>query len=59
MWGLRNLCEGNDAVQQAIVDLQPVAPVQNPELKQMGLQVQLNPATGKFSVVNSAGVGRS
>ena len=59
MWGLRNLCEGNDSVQQAILDLQPVAPVQDPQLRQMGLQVELNPATGKLSVVTSTDVSRS
>ena len=51
LWGLRNLCEGNDAVQQAIMDLHPVAAVQSPELDQMGLQVQLDSNSGKVCVV--------
>lgn len=51
MWGLRNLCEGNEAVQQAILDLQPVAAVQTPEMAQMGLAVQLDSKSGKFQVV--------
>lgn len=51
LWGVRNLCQGNDAVQQAILDLHPVAPVQSPELSQMGLQVEMDSASGRFSVV--------
>lgn len=50
LWGVRNMCMGNEAVQRAIMDLQPVAPLQNPDLAQMGLQVQLDPASGKWSV---------
>jgi ataxin-10 len=53
LWGVRNMCEGNDAVQQAVLDLQPVSPVQSPELSQMGLQVQLDTSSGKFHLVST------
>ena len=58
LWGVRNMCTGNEAVQQAILELQPVAPLQNPDPMHLGLQVQMDPATGKFSVVKQADARR-
>lgn len=57
LWGVRNMCEGNEAVQRAVVELQPLAPWQSPELAQMGLQVQLDTASGKFSLVSQPKAG--
>ena len=50
LWGIRNMCECNEAVQRAIIDLQPVAPMQSPDLLQMGIQVEMDATSGKFSV---------
>lgn len=58
LWGVRNMCMGNEPVQRAILELQPVAPLQNPDLMHLGLQVQMDSATGKFSVVKQGDASR-
>ena len=50
LWGIRNLCEGSQAAQAAIQELQPQAPVSSPELQQLGMRVVLDRATGRFSL---------
>lgn len=57
LWGIRNLCEGNEAVQQAIVDLQPLSPVLSPDLHSMGITVEMDAANGKVSIVRQAQTG--
>jgi ataxin-10 len=51
LWGVRNMCEGNADVQAAIAELQPRAPVASPELDALNMRVELDQATGKFSLV--------
>ena len=51
LWGVRNMCEGNAAAQAAIAELQPQAPVTSPELQELNMRVELDQASGKFSVV--------
>ena len=57
LWGIRNLCEDNRAVQQAIVDLQPISPVLAPDLNSMGIEVELDAANGRMSLVRQGESG--
>ena len=57
LWGIRNLCEENEAVQQAIVDLQPISPVLAPDLQSMGIEVEMDAANGKLSIVRQGQTG--
>lgn len=57
LWGIRNLCQGNEAVKQAIVDLQPISPVLSPDLHSMGIEVEMDAANGKMSIVRQAHTG--
>lgn len=57
LWGIRNLCEDNRAVQQAIVDLQPVSPVLSPDLDSMGIKVEMDAANGRMSLVRQGETG--
>mmetsp|Transcript_53119 Transcript_53119/g.168630 ORF Transcript_53119/g.168630 Transcript_53119/m.168630 type:complete len:224 (+) Transcript_53119:2031-2702(+) len=42
LWGVRNMCEGNDAIQQSIRDLQVVGAKQNEDLAAAGLRVEMD-----------------
>ena len=57
LWGIRNLCENNKAVQQAIVDLQPISPILGPDLSSMGIEVEMDATNGKMSIVRQAQTG--
>ena len=52
LWGIRNLCEGNTSIQKQIDELQVIGTVDSPELQQAGVQVQLDPATGKLKLID-------
>lgn len=47
LWGIRNLCEGNDAVQESIKDLQALQVSASPELQGLGFHVEMDTASGK------------
>ena len=51
LWAVRNLCEGNEAVQESINSLRAGSPVNSPELQAKGLQIQLDSKTGKPRLV--------
>lgn len=45
---IRNLCEGNVLNQQFIESLQPQQVLQDPELLAKGIQIEMDPLSGKF-----------
>lgn len=45
---IRNLCEGNIQNQQFIESLQPQQVLQDPELLAKGIQIEIDPLSGKF-----------
>ena len=55
LWSVRNLCSGNERVQDHIAALAPVEAVQSPELTRMGMEVRLDQATHKLQLVPVAG----
>ena len=57
LWGMRNLCEGSQAAQAAVQELQPQAPASSPELQQLGMRVVLDRATGSFSLSPDSSAG--
>ena len=57
LWGIRNLCEDNEAVQQAILDLQPISPILGPDLHSMGIEVEMDAANGRLSIVRQSQTG--
>ncbi len=57
LWGIRNLCEDNEAVQQAILDLQPISPILGPDLQSMGIEVEMDAANGRLSIVRQNQTG--
>ncbi|KXZ42852.1 hypothetical protein GPECTOR_114g303 [Gonium pectorale] len=50
LWGVRNMCEGNEEVQRRIAGLELQTSVQTPELQKLGLRLDLDKATGKLKV---------
>ena len=52
LWGVRNLCEGNAAVQQDLAQLKATSVVDSRELEQAGLRLQIDHATGKVKAVD-------
>lgn len=52
LWGMRNLCEGNEAIQQDLAQLKAQSLVDNQELEQAGIQLQIDHVTGKVRVVS-------
>ena len=54
MLAVRNLCEGNPAIQSEISQLQAVSAVDTEELRQAGMQASINAATGKVEVQQRA-----
>ena len=53
LWAVRNLCEGNEAIQDSINSLRACSPVDSPELQAKGLQIELDSKTGKPRLVAS------
>ncbi|CAM6014475.1 unnamed protein product [Sphagnum balticum] len=52
LWAIRNLLEGNPRNQHEFADLEAKASVANPELRDIGISVELNPETGRPRLVN-------
>ncbi len=51
LWAVRNLCEGNDAIQDSISSLRAHSTVDSPELQQIGMKIELDGKTGKPKMV--------
>jgi ataxin-10 len=60
LWGVRNLCAGSDAARREIEQMQPQAAADSQQLTAMGLNVEVDPETGKVRVggVKKTGVAR-
>ena len=52
LWAVRNLCEGNQAIQESISSLQVCSTVDSPDLQQIGMKLQLDRQTGKPRMVS-------
>lgn len=50
LWGVRNLCAGSDAARLEIEQMQPQAAADSQQLTAMGLNVEVDPETGKVRV---------
>jgi ataxin-10 len=50
LWGIRNACKDNEAVQQYVSQFQAVDAVQTPELDRMGVQLELDQMTHKLKL---------
>lgn len=50
LWGVRNLCDGNTAAQEAIRQLQLCTTVESEEGDRLGVKVEMDPQTGKLRV---------
>lgn len=50
LWAVRNLCEGNEDIQARIQGLELRTAVQSEHLRKMGVQVELDKATGKLKM---------
>jgi ataxin-10 len=61
LWGVRNLCAGSDAARREIEQMQPQAAADSQQLTAMGLNVEVDPETGKVRVggVKKTGAGPS
>lgn len=55
LWGIRNACQGNEAVQQYVSQFQAVDAVQSPELDKMGMQLELDQMTHKLKLTKKPG----
>lgn len=51
VFAVRNICEDNDENQRYIAELKPQGVAENPDLEQMGLRAEMDPATGKLRFV--------
>ncbi|KAA6426675.1 MAG: maternal effect embryo arrest 50 [Trebouxia sp. A1-2] len=51
LWAVRNLCEGNDAIQESISSLRAHSTVDSPDLQQIGMKIELDGKTGKPKMV--------
>ncbi|KAL3140251.1 hypothetical protein ABBQ38_004522 [Trebouxia sp. C0009 RCD-2024] len=51
LWAVRNLCEGNESIQESISGLRPCSTVDSPDLQQIGMQLELDGQTGKPTMV--------
>lgn len=51
LWAVRNLCEGNDAIQECISSLRAHTTVDSPDLQQLGMKIELDGKTGKPKMV--------
>lgn len=51
LWAVRNLCEGNDAIQESISSLRAHSTVDSPDLQQIGMKIELDGRTGKPKMV--------
>ena len=52
LWAVRNLCEGNEFIQESIGSLRACSTVDSPDLQQMGMQLELDGTTGKPKMVS-------
>ena len=52
LWAVRNLCEGNEAVQNRIKSLQPNRQLQDEALRAAGERVVLDGQTGRYRLVH-------
>ncbi|PSC67748.1 ataxin-10 [Micractinium conductrix] len=50
LWGVRNLCEGNPAAQEAIRQLKLCTTVESEEAQRLGVKLDLDESTGKLRV---------
>lgn len=50
LWGIRNACKDNAAVQGYVAQFQAVDAVQSPELDKMGMQLELDQMTHKLKL---------
>ena len=50
LWGVRNLCAGSDVARGEIERMQPQAAADSQQLAAMGLNVEVDPGTGKVRV---------
>ncbi|EFJ48425.1 hypothetical protein VOLCADRAFT_60587 [Volvox carteri f. nagariensis] len=50
LWGVRNMCEVSEEVQGRIAGLELQTAVETPELRQLGLKLELDKTTGKLKV---------
>ncbi|GAB4823120.1 hypothetical protein N2152v2_010166 [Parachlorella kessleri] len=51
LWGVRNLCEGNEAAQAAIRELQLCTALETEETRQLGVKLELDKSSGRLRVV--------
>ncbi|KAL3153844.1 hypothetical protein ABBQ32_013419 [Trebouxia sp. C0010 RCD-2024] len=52
LWAVRNLCEGNESIQESISGLRACSTVDSPDLQQIGMQLELDGQTGKPTMVD-------
>lgn len=50
---MRNLCAGNEEVQQRIRELEVVTAVESPELSKLGLRLEMDRDSGQMKVVRT------
>ncbi|GIL57752.1 hypothetical protein Vafri_12898 [Volvox africanus] len=50
LWGVRNMCESSQEVQARIAGLELQTAVETPELRQLGMRLELDKTTGKLKV---------
>ena len=55
LWAVRNLCEGNDSIQESISGLRACSTVDSPDLQQIGMKLELDGQTGKPKMVARSG----
>uniref|UniRef100_A0A7S3VJ23 Ataxin-10 domain-containing protein n=1 Tax=Dunaliella tertiolecta TaxID=3047 RepID=A0A7S3VJ23_DUNTE len=53
LWAVRNLCAGSMTAQERIKQLEPVEPVESPELRALGMRLEMDHKTGKLKVVRN------
>ena len=51
LWAVRNLCEGNESIQESISSLRACSTVDSPDLQRIGMQLELDGQTGKPRMV--------
>lgn len=51
LWAVRNLCEGNESIQESISSLRAHSTVDSPDLQKIGMKLELDGQTGKPKMV--------
>lgn len=51
LWAVRNLCEGNESIQESISSLRAHSTVESPDLQKIGMKLELDGQTGKPKMV--------